>query len=76
MGTPVQVIGHELTWGHGTYDVQLNRGVGFTRDGSPRMATGEGRPSFATLPLYLNALTGRGAQPVTVNNYLARRDSQ
>ena len=40
------------------------------------MATGEGKTLVATLPLYLNALAGRGAHLVTVNNYLARRDSQ
>ena len=76
MGTPVQVIGHELIWDMVPYDVQLIGGVVLHQGRIAEMATGEGKTLVATLPLYLNALTGRGAHLVTVNNYLARRDSQ
>jgi preprotein translocase subunit SecA len=76
VGTPVQVIGHELTWDMVPYDVQLIGGVVLHQGRIAEMATGEGKTLVATLPLYLNALTGRGAHLVTVNNYLARRDSQ
>ena len=58
------------------YDVQLIGGVVLHQGRIAEMATGEGKTLVATLPLYLNALTGRGAHLVTVNNYLARRDSQ
>ncbi|HET7427408.1 MAG TPA: hypothetical protein VFJ50_10225, partial [Gemmatimonadales bacterium] len=76
MGTPVQVIGHELIWDMVPYDVQLIGGVVLHQGRIAEMATGEGKTLVATLPLYLNALTGRGVHLVTVNNYLARRDSQ
>src|SRR3989475_636660 len=58
------------------YDVQLIGGIVLHQGKIAEMATGEGKPLGATLPLYLNALAGRGAHLVTVNNYLARRDSQ
>jgi len=58
------------------YDVQLIGGVVLHQGRIAEMATGEGKTLVATLPLYLNALAGRGAHLVTVNNYLARRDSQ
>ena len=70
------VTGHELTWDMVPYDVQLIGGIVLHRGRIAEMATGEGKTLVATLPLYLNALTGRGAHLVTVNNYLARRDSQ
>ncbi len=76
VGTTVQVTGHELTWDMVPYDVQLIGGIMLHRGRIAEMATGEGKTLVATLPLYLNALTGRGAHLVTVNNYLARRDSQ
>jgi len=76
LGTTVQVIGHEVTWDMVPYDVQLFGGIVLHRGRIAEMATGEGKTLVATLPLYLNALTGRGAHLVTVNNYLARRDSQ
>jgi preprotein translocase subunit SecA len=76
MGTPVMVTGHELTWDMVPYDVQLIGGVVLHQGRIAEMATGEGKTLVATLPLYLNALAGRGAHLVTVNNYLARRDSQ
>jgi preprotein translocase subunit SecA len=76
VGTTVTVTGHELTWDMVPYDVQLIGGVVLHQGRIAEMATGEGKTLVAVLPLYLNALTGRGAHLVTVNNYLARRDSQ
>ncbi|HEV8176674.1 MAG TPA: hypothetical protein VGP44_03190, partial [Gemmatimonadales bacterium] len=75
-GTTVQVTGRELVWDMVPYDVQLIGGVVLHQGKIAEMATGEGKTLVATLPLYLNALAGRGAHLVTVNNYLARRDSQ
>ncbi len=72
----MSVIGHDLVWDMVPYDVQLIGGVVLHQGRIAEMATGEGKTLVATLPLYLNALTGRGAHLVTVNNYLARRDSQ
>jgi preprotein translocase subunit SecA len=76
LGTTVSVTGHELPWDMVPYDVQLIGGVVLHQGKIAEMATGEGKTLVATLPLYLNALAGRGAHLVTVNNYLARRDSQ
>ena len=76
VGTTVSVTGHELPWDMVPYDVQLIGGVVLHQGRIAEMATGEGKTLVATLPLYLNALAGRGAHLVTVNNYLARRDSQ
>jgi preprotein translocase subunit SecA len=76
MNTPVQVTGREMLWDMVPYDVQLIGGIELHRGRIAEMATGEGKTLVATLPLYLNALAGRGAHLVTVNNYLARRDSQ
>jgi preprotein translocase subunit SecA len=76
VGTTVQVTGRELVWDMVPYDVQLIGGVVLHQGKIAEMATGEGKTLVATLPLYLNALAGRGAHLVTVNNYLARRDSQ
>jgi preprotein translocase subunit SecA len=76
LGTTVEVTGRELVWDMVPYDVQLIGGVVLHQGKIAEMATGEGKTLVATLPLYLNALAGRGAHLVTVNNYLARRDSQ
>ncbi len=76
MGTPVMVTGQEMTWNMVPYDVQLIGGINLHRGRIAEMATGEGKTLVAVLPMYLNALPGRGAHLVTVNNYLARRDSQ
>jgi preprotein translocase subunit SecA len=76
VGTTVNVTGRELVWDMVPYDVQLIGGIVLHQGRIAEMATGEGKTLVATLPLYLNALTGRGAHLVTVNNYLARRDSQ
>jgi len=70
------VTGHALKWDMVPYDVQLIGGIVLHQGKIAEMATGEGKTLVATLPLYLNALTGKGAHLVTVNNYLARRDSQ
>ncbi|HKR55946.1 MAG TPA: preprotein translocase subunit SecA, partial [Gemmatimonadales bacterium] len=75
-GASVDVTGHQLTWDMVPYDVQLIGGIVLHQGKIAEMATGEGKTLVATLPLYLNALPQRGAHLVTVNNYLARRDSQ
>ena len=76
VGTTVSVTGHDLTWDMVHYDVQLIGGIQLHLGRIAEMATGEGKTLVATLPLYLNALPARGAHLVTVNPYLARRDSQ
>jgi preprotein translocase subunit SecA len=76
VGTTVSVTGHELEWNMVPYDVQLIGGIQLHNGRIAEMATGEGKTLVATLPLYLNALAGKGAHLVTVNSYLARRDSQ
>ena len=76
LGTAVQVTGQPINWDMVHYDVQLIGGVQLHLGRIAEMATGEGKTLVATLPLYLNALPGRGAHLVTVNSYLARRDSQ
>ena len=75
-GSVVSVTGHELMWDMVPYEVQLIGGIQLHLGRIAEMATGEGKTLVATLPLYLNALPGRGAHLVTVNSYLARRDSQ
>ena len=76
VGSRVLVTGHELEWNMVPYDVQLMGGIELHLGRIAEMATGEGKTLVATLPLYLNALAGKGAHLVTVNSYLARRDSQ
>src|SRR5947209_1233917 len=76
VGSEVVVTGHALKWDMVPYDVQLIGGIVLHQGKIAEMATGEGKTLVATLPLYLNALAGRGAHLVTVNSYLARRDSQ
>jgi preprotein translocase subunit SecA len=76
VGTEVQVTGQTLTWDMVPYDVQLIGGMTLHQGRVAEMATGEGKTLVATLPLYLNALAGRGAHLVTVNGYLAQRDSE
>ena len=75
-GRKVLVCDHELTWDMVHFDVQLIGGITLHEGRIAEMATGEGKTLVATLPLYLNALTGKNAQLVTVNDYLARRDSE
>ncbi|HEX8432489.1 MAG TPA: hypothetical protein VF625_14460, partial [Longimicrobium sp.] len=76
VGTQATVTGQTLTWDMVHYDVQLIGGMTLHQGKVAEMATGEGKTLVATLPLYLNALTGRGAHLVTVNSYLAQRDSE
>jgi preprotein translocase subunit SecA len=75
-GREIEYVGVKDTWNMVHYDVQLLGGIALHRNSIAEMATGEGKTLVATLPLYLNALTGRGAQLVTVNEYLAQRDSE
>lgn len=67
--------GKEITWDMIHYDVQLIGGVVLHQGKIAEMQTGEGKTLVATLPIYLNALTGNGVHLVTVNDYLAKRDS-
>ena len=76
VGTTVNVTGRDTEWNMVPYDVQLMGGIQLHLGKIAEMATGEGKTLVATLPLYLNALPGKGAHLVTVNSYLARRDSQ
>ncbi len=75
-GRRFPVCGHELEWNMVPFDVQLIGGITLHQGKIAEMATGEGKTLVATLPLYLNALSGRNCQLVTVNDYLAQRDSQ
>ncbi|MDL2283008.1 preprotein translocase subunit SecA [Odoribacter sp. OttesenSCG-928-G04] len=68
--------GNETTWDMVHYDVQLIGGTVLHQGKIAEMATGEGKTLVATLPVFLNALTGRGVHMVTVNDYLAKRDSE
>ena len=70
MGTTVSVTGRDLIWDMVHYDVQLIGGIELHLGRIAEMATGEGKTLVATLPLYLNALPGKGAHLVTVNSYL------
>jgi preprotein translocase subunit SecA len=67
--------GKEVTWDMVHYDVQLIGGIALHQGKIAEMMTGEGKTLVATLPVYLNALTGNGVHLVTVNDYLAKRDS-
>jgi preprotein translocase subunit SecA len=67
--------GKQITWDMVHYDVQLIGGIVLHQGKIAEMQTGEGKTLVATLPLYLNALTGNGVHLVTVNDYLAKRDS-
>lgn len=68
--------GNEITWDMIHYDVQLFGGVVLHKGKIAEMATGEGKTLVATLPVFLNALTGNGVHVVTVNDYLSKRDSE
>ena len=67
--------GKDVTWDMVHYDVQLIGGIALHQGKIAEMQTGEGKTLVATLPMYLNALSGNGAHLVTVNDYLAKRDS-
>ena len=68
--------GNKLKWNMVHYDVQLFGGIALHQGKIAEMATGEGKTLVATLPVFLNALTGNGVHMVTVNDYLAKRDSE
>ncbi|MBE6357996.1 MAG: preprotein translocase subunit SecA [Lentisphaerae bacterium] len=71
-----EVCGQEQVWNMIPFDVQIMGGIALHRGAIAEMATGEGKTLVATMPLYLNALSGKNCQLVTVNDYLARRDSE
>ena len=68
--------GNEITWDMVHYDVQLIGGIVLHQGKISEMATGEGKTLVATLPVFLNALAGKGVHVVTVNDYLSKRDSE
>ena len=76
VGKSWTVAGNKLTWDMVPYDVQLIGGIVLHQGKIAEMGTGEGKTLVATLPMYLNALTERGVHLVTVNDYLAKRDSE
>jgi len=75
-GTEWEAAGNKIRWNMVPYDVQLIGGIVLHKGKIAEMATGEGKTLVATLPLYLNALAGRGVHLITVNDYLAKRDSE
>ncbi|KAB2926061.1 MAG: preprotein translocase subunit SecA [Bacteroidetes bacterium] len=76
VGQEWNVVGHMVKWEMVPYDVQLMGGIVLHQGKISEMATGEGKTLVAVAPMYLNALAGRGVHLVTVNDYLARRDSE
>jgi len=76
LGQTWEVAGTKVVWDMVPFDVQLMGGIALHQGKIAEMATGEGKTLVATLPVYLNALPGRGVHLVTVNDYLALRDSQ
>lgn len=76
VGQSWEVAGNKIVWDMVPFDVQLMGGIVLHQGKIAEMATGEGKTLVATMPLYLNALPGRGVHLVTVNDYLALRDSQ
>jgi preprotein translocase subunit SecA len=76
IGHEYDVVDNKMTWNMIPFDVQLIGGITLHNGNIAEMATGEGKTLVATLPIYLNALPGKGVHIVTVNDYLARRDSE
>ncbi len=76
LGYKYEVRGNETEWNMVPFDVQLMGGIVLHKGMIAEMATGEGKTLVATMPLFLNALLGRGVHLVTVNDYLAKRDSE
>ena len=76
VGMSYTVCDQPMDWDMVHFDCQLKGGIALHRGIIAEMATGEGKTLVATLPVYLNALTGRGVHVITVNDYLARRDSE
>lgn len=75
-GTEITVCGHSSIWDMVPFDVQIMGGLVLNEGNMAEMATGEGKTLVATMPLYLNALSGRNCQLVTVSDYHAMRDSE
>ncbi len=75
-GSKHMVRGHETTWEMIPYDVQVLGGIALHKGMVTEMKTGEGKTLVCTMPVYLNALLGRGVHIVTVNDYLAQRDAE
>ena len=75
-GSSWRVSGQEITWEMIPYDVQLLGAITLHNGKVAEMKTGEGKTLVATMPIYLNALTGRGVHVITVNDYLAQRDAE
>lgn len=76
VGESWKISGQEIEWNMIPYDVQIVGGIILHQGKIAEMKTGEGKTLAATMPIYLNALTGRGVHLVTVNDYLARRDAE
>ncbi len=76
VGKTWDAAGNKILWEMVPYDVQLIGGIVLHKGQIAEMATGEGKTLVATMPIYLNALTERGVHVVTVNDYLAKRDSE
>jgi preprotein translocase subunit SecA len=76
VGKSWKVVEHDIVWDMVPFDVQLIGAIVLHQGKIAEMATGEGKTLVATMPLYLNALVGKGAHLVTVNDYLARRDCE
>ncbi|MBI3735736.1 preprotein translocase subunit SecA [Candidatus Sumerlaeota bacterium] len=75
-GQSWEAAGNTVTWDMVPFDVQLAGGIELHNGNIAEMATGEGKTLVAVLPLYLNAIEGKGSHLITVNDYLAKRDSQ
>ena len=75
-GTEVEVCGHPIGWNMVHFDVQLIGGMAIHKGMISEMATGEGKTLVATLPVYLNALNGRGVHVITTSDYHSQRDSE
>ena len=75
-GKEWEAAGNKIKWNMIPYDVQLIGGIVLHKGKIAEMATGEGKTLVATLPMYLNALAGKGVHLITVNDYLAKRDSE
>ena len=76
VGSQITVCDQQMVWDMVPFDVQVLGGIALHRGNIAEMATGEGKTLVATMPLYLNALSGRNCQLVTVNDFLARRDAE
>ncbi|MHB9139868.1 MAG: preprotein translocase subunit SecA, partial [Victivallaceae bacterium] len=76
VGSQITVCEQQMTWDMVPFDVQVLGGIALHRGNIAEMATGEGKTLVATMPLYLNALSGKNCQLVTVNDFLARRDAE